>query len=196
LTLRIGACLCFVGHGAFGVIGKEAWLPYFAAVGIGPDTGRALEPFWEALERAGNYGVPLALLLVIRFDGRRVREMLTAAVVLLMVGHGALGVIGKHGLVVNYSSILPADTASLVTPYLGWLEIVMALAVLVRPSVGLLIGIAAWKLATESLFLAAGAPVWEVVERGGSYVAPIALALLLGARGSVDFARWRSLRLG
>jgi hypothetical protein len=42
-----------------------------------------------------------------------------------------------------------------------------------------LIGIALWKLATESLFVAAGAPAWEIVERGGSYAAPFALALVV-----------------
>lgn len=231
-TLRIGAFLCFVGHGAFGIIGKEAWLPYFAVAGIGPATGRALEPwigtldvvlgclmlarprmaigawmalwatwtallrplagepFWEALERAGNYGVPAALVLWMMFDGelarRRIRIVLQGTVALLMIGHGALGVIGKHGLVVNLSSVLPAGAASLVTPYLGWLEILLALAVLVRPSVSLLVGIAVWELATESLFITAGAPFWEVVERGGSYAAPIALTLLLRARPSAS----------
>ena len=29
-TLRAGAALCFIGHGAFGVITKEGWVPYFA----------------------------------------------------------------------------------------------------------------------------------------------------------------------
>ncbi|MEQ9401652.1 MAG: histidine phosphatase family protein [Longimicrobiales bacterium] len=32
--LRVGVAGCFIGHGAFGVIGKEAWLPYFAVAGI------------------------------------------------------------------------------------------------------------------------------------------------------------------
>src|SRR5690349_4755581 len=105
-VLRIGACLCFLGHGAFGVMTKEAWVPYFAVVGIGRESAFALmpvigavdiamaclvlvrpvnaalvwmaawaiwtaslrplagEPIWEALERAGNYGVPVALLFL------------------------------------------------------------------------------------------------------------------------------------
>jgi hypothetical protein len=45
-----------------------------------------------------------------------------------------------------------------------------------------LLFVAAWKLATESLFVVAGAPVWEFVERAGSYVAPIALAALMMTR--------------
>jgi phosphohistidine phosphatase SixA len=38
-------------------------------------------------------------------------------------------------------------------------------------------------LATESLWLVAGAPMWEFVERAGSYAAPLALALVIGVRG-------------
>src|SRR6267142_5314169 len=102
---RIAFMMEFVGHGAFGVMGKAAWLPYFGVVGIHeslawrlmpiigtidiclaittllrPMRGLILygaiwglwtallrplsgEPIWEALERAGNYGVPMAFLL-------------------------------------------------------------------------------------------------------------------------------------
>jgi phosphohistidine phosphatase SixA len=44
LVLRIGAGLCFIGHGAFGVLTKTAWLPYFSFAGIGPDAAYALMP--------------------------------------------------------------------------------------------------------------------------------------------------------
>lgn len=238
-TLRIGAFLCFAGHGAFGLIAKEAWVPYFAVAGIGRDTAYHLmplvgtmdvlvgslmlvrprpvvaywmvawavwtallrplsgEPAWEALERAGNYGVPaaLAILMVPPRAWRDVfgparfrlssltalgaaRWALTVAVALLMLGHGALGVTAKHGITTNFASVIPDSVAPIVTVYAGWLEIVLAAVVLVRRPPALLVFIAAWKLATESLFLTAGAPVWEVVERGGSYAAPIALAIL------------------
>jgi hypothetical protein len=61
---------------------------------------------------------------------------------------------------------------------------VLAVAALVQPSVILLVSICIWKLATESLFVVARAPIWEVIERFGSYAAPIALAcLLLGHEG-------------
>ena len=103
-TLRIAVAACFIGHGAFGVITKAAWLPYFAifripeawawrlmpVVGFVDITVGALtliqpvravvlymmfwgfqtaclrpvagQGMWELLERAGNYGVPLAFL--------------------------------------------------------------------------------------------------------------------------------------
>jgi hypothetical protein len=45
--------------------------------------------------------------------------------------------------------------------------------------------VAVWKVGVESLFVAAGASFWEIVERGGSYAAPVALAIVLviAARG-------------
>ena len=52
--------------------------------------------------------------------------------------------------------------------------------VVLRPSVQLLAFVAAWKVATEMLFPLAGFPAWEFIERGGSYAAPIALAMVLG----------------
>ncbi len=105
-TLRIAAAMCFIGHGAFGIITKAIWCNYFAVFGIDkvhayqlmPVLGtvdillgltllfkpvdaiavwlviwgivtaacRPLsgEPFAEFIERAGNYGAPLALLVL------------------------------------------------------------------------------------------------------------------------------------
>jgi uncharacterized membrane protein YphA (DoxX/SURF4 family) len=98
--------MCFIGHGAFGIITKPIWCNYFAVFGIGHDMAYMLmpvvgtlditmglillfypirvvpawliiwgiataslrplsgEPFAELIERAGNFGVPLALLLL------------------------------------------------------------------------------------------------------------------------------------
>lgn len=248
-TLRIGAFLCFVGHGAFGIMTKRAWLPYFAVAHIGPDTAYRLMPmigamdiamgclilltprpavaYWmalwavwtallrplagesgfEAIERAGNYGVPIALIVLLaswrgvagffgsaRFReltpelSRRLKPILVAVVAALLIGHGALGLEGKPGLVANYASIIPQDLAASATPLVGGAEIALALALARWPSAPLALFVAAWKLGTESLFVAAGQPAWEIVERGGSYAAPVALAIvvLLAARPSQD----------
>lgn len=61
----------------------------------------------------------------------------------------------------------------------GWFEIAFAAAVAVRPTAGLLLLVAVWKLATEWLFVVAGAPIREFVERAGGYAAPLALAVML-----------------
>ena len=243
-TLRIGAFLCFVGHGAFGIMTKRAWLPYFAVAHVDPETAYRLMPIigaldiamgflvlltprravfywmtlwaiwtavlrplagesgWEAIERAGNYGVPLAMIVLLgpwrgiralaepatfrpltRELLRKLELVLIGVVAMLLVGHGALGLENKPGLIANYASLVPQDVAARVTPLIGGFEIALALVLVRWPSVPLAAWIALWKLGSESLFLAAGQPFWEVVERGGSYAAPVALAIVVVLAG-------------
>jgi hypothetical protein len=157
------------------------------------------EPFFETIERAGNYGVPFAFLLLTAIprsagalftalgaptrDLRslaNVRLVLQWTTVLLLAGHGALGAItGKPMLQAHYAALgLPLGTMAAV----GWFELALAAIVAVRPMAGLLVFVAAWKIATESLVLVAGAPIGEVGERAGSYAAPLALAVMLAIR--------------
>src|SRR5215510_12067409 len=153
--LRLSVVGCFIGHGAYGVLTKEAWVPYFGVVGIdhawayrlmpwigGMDISlgltmafmplpivllhltvwglwtAALRPLsgdavWELVERAGNYGVPLAFLVLAGVPhslcgwfapvwpsamrlltverARAMHQILRITTCLLLLGHGALG---------------------------------------------------------------------------------------------------------
>ncbi|HUF26977.1 MAG TPA: histidine phosphatase family protein [Gemmatimonadaceae bacterium] len=245
-VLRIGAAMCFIGHGAFGVIGKAEWLPFFAQVGIGGDMAWRLMPLigvvdillglsvlvaprrivlvymaawavwtaalrpmtgdtvFELLERAGNYGVPIAMLLLLgrarswrewlspvatpapsESDARRGTVALGWTAALLLFGHGALAAIAREPLYVEHAAALGLGPGSAVAA--GWLEIALALLVLAHPRPLLLVAVAGWKLGTELLFPLAGAPVWEFIERGGSYAAPLALAVLVTVRRPAAF---------
>ena len=153
------------------------------------------ESVWEAVERAGNYGVPLALFLCFRggglpawlggvfperLDGFRLRTVswtLRLTTVLLLLGHGMLQLaVRKPMFCAQYAMFgLPG---AVVEPCLGALEVALALAVLLRPSRGLLLGALGWKLATEALCPLTGLPLWVFIEHGGSYAAPLALAFL------------------
>jgi hypothetical protein len=159
----------------------------------------ASESVWEAVERAGNYGTPLALFLLAKGGGagswirfrlsdaleeaalNRYCWLLRLSTVLLLAGHGALNLlVRKPVFAVQYSMLgLHFPWAE---PLVGGLECVLTLAVLVRPSFGLLVLVFAWKLATEALSPMAGSPIWVFIEHGGSYAAPLVLALLI---------RWR-----
>jgi hypothetical protein len=235
LILRLGAAACFVGHGAFGLLRKEAWVTYFGVVGIGRDTAFLLMPLigtidicagllvlisprpivllymaiwgawtallrpfagesaFETLERAGNYGVPFALLLWYSRptslaslfsaaerrptpDRRPVIGVLLWATASLLFAHGALQTITQKPLFASlYGAVrLPASIA----PFVGSIEMIAAVLLLIAPLPGVMIAVAAWKMASESLFPISGTPIWEFVERGGSYAAPLALALL------------------
>lgn len=238
-TLRFAAAMCFIGHGAFGIITKSIWCNYFAVFGIGhvmayhlmPLVGtvdilmgisllfyptRAImlwlviwgtitalcrplsgEPFAEFLERAGNYGVPLAMLLLSGLGGKKLKEWfikispnrstnekspvlaitcLRVVVFLLLAGHGWLNIIEKKALLEQYSSLgfsYPVQIAHAV----GLFEIVAAASILIRPVRPVVMTLLIWKIGAELFY-----PHWEAfewIERGGSYGAILALWFLL-----------------
>lgn len=238
LVLRLAVAMCFIGHGAFGIITKPVWANYFAVFGIDHRTAFTLmpivgsvdvlfglvmlfypvrtiagwlvlwglvtaslrplsgEPFAEFIERAGNYGAPLALLVLcgaernwkswfklIRPDcdinaqtTKKLITVLRAAVFLLLAGHGWLNLIEKKGLMQQYQGLGFAhpETVALTA---GLLEVFAALTVLVKPSRNILLALLVWKAASELFY--PHYELFEWVERGGSYGCILALWLSL-----------------
>jgi len=116
--------------------------------------------------------------------GRRLAWGLRVTTVLLLAGHAGLGLFShKIGLAEHYAALGFENAVGLV-PMVGAFEFFLVALVLLRPSPGLLIGVCTWKIATESLFVVAGAPYWEVIERFGSYAAPVALAFFFWQRAA------------
>jgi hypothetical protein len=173
---------------------------YMAAWGLWTALLRPLagESAWEAVERAGNYGVLCALFLLAKGgDWRswfhfqlvdangalrsRIAWILRLTTVLLLAGHGALNLLIRKPIFVTQYGMLGLHGAW-VEPAVGAFELILALAVFLRPGFGLLLGVLAWKIATEALSPMAGSPLWVFIEHGGSYAAPLGLALLLRTR--------------
>lgn len=225
--------MCFIGHGAFGIITKPIWCNYFAIFDIGQERAYHLmplvgaaditlgimmivyplrivavwligwglftallrplsgEPFAEFLERAGNYGAPLVLLLASSAEARAkglfkrmepavtldedrwkvIVKSLQIAGFTLLLGHGWLNLIGKGGLLKQYAALgfgNPANAAHII----GSLEVLGALLILFRPVRQIVLILFVWKMISEVFYPAYGVLEW--VERGGSY------AVLLG----------------
>ncbi|HEX3768158.1 MAG TPA: DoxX family membrane protein [Puia sp.] len=238
-TLRVAAAMCFIGHGAFGIITKAIWCNYFALFGIDkvhayqimPVLGmvdilmglillfkpvRAIavwlviwgiitascrplsgESFAEFIERAGNYGTPLALLALaggIQWNFKwlfsavnpqepvsekslaRVKLILRFIVFLLLMGHGWLNLIQKQGLINQYTALGFSNPVN-VSILAGIFEIMAAIAVLVKPVRPLIAVFFIWKMGTELFY--PHFEIFEWVERGGSYGTLLALWLCL-----------------
>jgi uncharacterized membrane protein YphA (DoxX/SURF4 family) len=155
------------------------------------------EHFAETIERAGNYGVPLTLLILSGLSGKNIKGWFTwinsdtlvtektlrnattclkIVVFLLLAGHGWLNLVEKKGLLSQYASLGFSNPAQ-VAIYAGVFEILGALSVLIRPIRSVLIVLLVWKMGTELFY-----PHWEVfewIERGGSYGSILALLFIL-----------------
>jgi uncharacterized membrane protein YphA (DoxX/SURF4 family) len=238
-TLRIASAMCFIGHGAFGIITKPIWCNYFALFGVGKTTAyhlmpvlgsvdillgllllikpfRAIaawlvvwgimtalcrplsgEPFAEFIERAGNYGTPLCLLILgagiklnLRWLGSSinphepvdektlatVKNVLRFTVALLMTGHGWLNLMHKPGLINQYTALGFSNPVN-VSILAGIFEIMAAIAVLIRPVRPLIIIFLVWKMGTELFY--PHFEIFEWIERGGSYGSLLALCFCL-----------------
>ncbi|MEJ7587783.1 MAG: hypothetical protein WKI04_09515 [Ferruginibacter sp.] len=150
------------------------------------------EPFAEFIERSGNFGAPLALLLLsgIPTNGRgwfrridpfimpdptttaNVATCLKLVVFLLLFGHGLLNVIGKESILNQYRSLGSSspEELALIT---GLAEITAAFFVLFKPFRPLLLVMFFWKMGSEMLY--PHYALFEWIERGGSYGALLAL---------------------
>lgn len=154
------------------------------------------ESVWEVVERAGNYGAAAALFLMATphgcrswfsrptfgsvsvFSQNQVRWTLRLTSAGLLIGHGLLGLCVQKATLGNQYAAL-GISAPWFEPAVGLFECALAVAVLLRPGCGLLLLVLAWKLVTEALAPLSGTPIWVFVEHGGSYAAPLALALLV-----------------
>jgi hypothetical protein len=244
-TLRIAIAMCFIGHGAFGIITKPIWVNYFAVFGIGHDMAYRLmpvlgsfdilcglimlifpiraiplwlvvwgvltaslrplsgEPFAELIERAGNFGAPLALLITsggiqknlknlfipinpnVTVDEKTYARLflcLRIVVFLLLAGHGWLNLIEKKGLINQYKTLGFSDPL-IIAKAIGIFEIISAFAVLIKPFRPMILGLIIWKIASE--FFYPHYELFEWVERGGSYGSLLALWFLLDTNSSL-----------
>jgi uncharacterized membrane protein YphA (DoxX/SURF4 family) len=252
-TLRLAVAMCFIGHGAFGIITKPIWCNYFAVFGIGHDPAYRLmpllgsfdmlmgiimliypirliplwlviwgivtaclrplsgEPFAEFIERAGNFGAPLALLIlsggVLKNIGNiftpidenvdvdfkilaRFLICLRIIIFLLFVGHGWLNIIGKKALLSQYSA-LGFSNVDYVAYAIGICEITAALIVLIRPYRPLILILLIWKITSE--FFYPHHEIFEWIERGGSYGVLLALWFALNSKVSYNIKTKLSL---
>lgn len=162
------------------------------------------EGIWEFVERSYNYGIPLLFLAMYSRDNARWRWFerlrvpdlrpancrhllrgLRAVVVLMLIGHGGFGAFMlKKNLLGFYQSAgfgslgLPLES---VRSGIGFIEIGLGLLAIGAVDPRFFTFLFAWKFGSELLYPISGASMacWEVVERGGSYVAPLAVVCLL-----------------
>lgn len=162
------------------------------------------EPFGEFIERAGNYGAPLAFLILSgsgfmtkmftplnsnpnpdKETRTRLSMCLRILAFLLLLGHGGLNLIMKKALIVQYTSLgfsNPQQLAQLV----GMFEIMCAFVILIKPLRSLVLILFLWKMTSELFY--PKHEIFEWVERGGSYGVLLALWMVTER---TTFVAWR-----
>jgi hypothetical protein len=157
------------------------------------------ESGWEFLERSYNFGLPFLMLWVHRVGttarswftvltelprltvvrAQRAQWALRGIMAGMLIGHGAFGLLmGKANLLRFYDAaglgVFGVPVPSL-SAAIGGFEMLLGVLCLMAMWPAFFIFVCAWKLGTEFLHVPAQAygAWWEVLERGGSYAAPL-----------------------
>lgn len=107
--------------------------------------------------------------------------VLRVAVAGEFLGHGVFGLQVKAGWVEYFTALgFSADTATTLLPWIGAMDVFLAIAVLVYPMRALVLWMTLWGVWTGLLRPLAGEPIWDFVERFANWGAPLALLLVMG----------------
>lgn len=167
----------------------------------------ANQGWWEFFERSYNYGGP-AILLALHGCARKpgdwfrplkavphlsteasLRYLLAFRIVvaLMLIGHGGYGAfMAKKSLLGHYSAVglngfgIPIETWR---AGIGFFEMGLGAAALFTLRPGFFLFVFAWKMLSEMLHVPARADGawWEVIERGGCYMVPLATMCIIYA---------------
>ena len=112
---------------------------------------------------------------------RIVQWVLRIAVAGEFIGHGVFALQVKQSWIPYFTSFgISAETAAILLPLIGIMDIALAILILVRPIPVLLLWMVFWGFWTALLRPLAGDPIWDFVERSTNWGAPLALLLLIG----------------
>ncbi len=98
------------------------------------------------------------------------------------IGHGVFAIQGKEQWIGWMQQMLNVDlaTATQLLVYVGYMDILVALIVLLKPIRAVVLWAALWGLWTALVRPLTGGDWWDFVERWANWGAPLALLYLMG----------------
>lgn len=114
-------------------------------------------------------------------NAKTIEWILRIAVAGEFLGHGIFALQVKQGWIPYFTSVgISVETAMVILPIIGGLDVILAILVLIKPIRIALIWAVFWGFLTALIRPIAGEPIWDFVERFANIGAPLALLLLIG----------------
>jgi len=97
------------------------------------------------------------------------------------LGHGIFALLVKKSWIPYFTSIgISESSAVFLLPLIGILDIIVAVFALIKPLRIVLMWASIWAFVTALIRPISGEPIWDFVERGVNWAAPLALLYLRG----------------
>ncbi len=118
---------------------------------------------------------------------KKVEWILRIAVAGEFIGHGVFALQGKKDWVGWFAQFGVSDPtlATQLLFFIGAVDLLLALLILVRPVRIVILWMAIWGFWTALLRPLVGLPIWDFIERSANWGAPLALLVMLGWPKSV-----------
>ncbi|WP_034040765.1 hypothetical protein [Wocania ichthyoenteri] len=106
--------------------------------------------------------------------------LLRTSVFLTFFGHGIVAIKGnEHWLVYLETVGFSREISDELIFYIGALDIIIALIILLRPNRYLVLWTVIWAFSAALIRPISGEPIWAFIERGSNWLAPLVLYLLI-----------------
>lgn len=110
---------------------------------------------------------------------KHIRSVLRLAIFLTFFGHGYLALQGNERWIIYLETVgFSMNWSSHLIYWIGALDILVALLILIKPFKFVVYWALIWALATALIRPISGESIWAFVERGANWGAPLALLLL------------------
>ena len=119
-------------------------------------------------------------------NNKIIEWVLRVAVFGEFLGHGMFALQGKKdwiGWFLNFG-VSNAELATKLLIFVGVLDVVLAILVLIKPIRPVLLWMAFWGFWTALIRPLVGQPIWDFVERWANWGSPLALYYLVGRRNN------------
>jgi len=112
---------------------------------------------------------------------KKVEWILRIGVFGTFLGHGVFALLVKQSWIPYFTSVgISESMAVFLLPFIGIIDIFIAIFALVKPFRALLIYASIWAFITALIRPISGEPIWDFVERAANWAAPLALLYLRG----------------
>jgi hypothetical protein len=113
-------------------------------------------------------------------EKKRTECLLRLAVFLTFLGHGMTAISGNADWLVYLETVgFSIETSKHLIILIGFLDVIVALVVLVKPFKLVVLWAVIWTFTTALIRPISGEPIWEFVERGVNWIVPLTLYILI-----------------
>jgi len=112
---------------------------------------------------------------------KKVEWILRIGIFGTFLGHGIFALLVKQSWIPYFTSVGISESAAIfLLPFIGFMDILVALFALIKPIRAVLIWASIWAFSTALIRPISGEPIWDFVERSANWAAPLALLYLRG----------------